>query len=275
MSTTRELHSRAMEEFDQAMLAAKGGDNSRALYLLGRALRNEQAAADSVRNQFDLEPTRSVLHRSAASLALRVGDVASAKHYIERALDGSPPSEIREELAALNEQVLTLEAETTDYRLRAPSGVTRVQKIIRGFTAAAPVNIIGLSRALGCEVLQAKLADDVSGEIYRDLYRGGSSGYTIRVNTVHAAVRKRFTVAHELAHFLRHRDRIQNRLVDDRMYRSRLGSTREREANTLASQLLIPRKVLKEFRVAGINDPEELAARFKVSLQAMKLRLRR
>ena len=109
---------------------------------------------------------------------------------------------------------------------------------------------------------EAKLSDEVSGEIYPDLFSGGSSGYSIRVNVSHPLVRKRFTIAHEVAHFLRHRDRISNSLIDDRMYRSRLGTTVESEANQLAADLLMPRRLVGQFRNSGITTPRDLANKF-------------
>ena len=84
---------------------------------------------------------------------------------------------------------------------------------------------------------------------------------------------KRLTVAHEIAHFLRHRERISNRLVDDRMYKSRLGTTKEREAEELAFDLLMPRALIGEFRSSGVKDPQQLAERFNVPLHVMKRRL--
>jgi hypothetical protein len=56
-------------------------------------------------------------------------------------------------------------------------------------------------------------------------------GYSILVNRDDPNVRQRYTVAHEIAHFLRHRDRVQHRLRDDRMYRSGHGTTVENEAS--------------------------------------------
>jgi Zn-dependent peptidase ImmA (M78 family) len=101
----------------------------------------------------------------------------------------------------------------------------------------------------------------------------GFSGFSIRVNVLHPRVRKRFTPAHELAHFLRHRSRFSNRLIDDTMYRSGLGNTVEAEANRLAADLLMPARLVGEFRSAGTNSPEELAKRFEVSVEALNLRL--
>jgi len=233
VSDTRELHNRAMDLFELGLLTARAGKSAESRRLFNEALERETAAADSVAADYELEPTRSILHRSAASMALRIGDVQKAKQYVEAGLAGNAPEDIREEMAVLREQILLLEAATTDHRLRAPRGLTLVEQISRRFRSTAPVNITGFAKALGLAVRQADLGPEIAGEIFPDLYRGGPSGYTIRVNASDSPRQKRLTVAHEIAHFLRHRDRIKNRLVDDRMYRSRIGSTREREAEEL------------------------------------------
>ncbi len=195
-----------------------------------------------------------------------------ATHYVEAGLKGNAPDEIREELTVLQDQIKTAEALRKTYR-RAPAGLTQVTKVIRRFTSSAPVNIVGLARAFGITVRQAHRGEN-SGEIFRDIARGGFSGYTILVNSARPKVRKRFTVAHELGHLLRHRNRISNRLVDDRMYRSSLGSSREAEANRLAADLLMPGRLIQQIRAEGTTNLEDLAGRFEVSLDAMKNRLK-
>ena len=67
-----------------------------------------------------------------------------------------------------------LEAATTDYGLKAPSGLTPIEQISRRFRSTAPVNIAGLAKALGLAVRQAHLAPQIAGEIFPDLYRGGA-----------------------------------------------------------------------------------------------------
>jgi hypothetical protein len=272
VSNTRELHNQAMELFDASLLARRMGDEPRTMRLLAEALQAESAAADSVAENLSLEPTRSVLHRSAASIALQLRDIETAKRYAKAGLEIATPAEIRQELESLYEDVLTLEALQRDYRLKAPDGLTRVQQIRRRFTDKAPVDISGLAAALGVHVWQGTLGSN-AGEIFRDLKRGGFSGYSIRVNASDPPVRKRFTAAHELAHFLRHRNRFTNRLIDDRMYRSGLGSGVEAEANRLAADLLMPRRLVRQFRLAGITSPKELAKMFNVSVEAIKLRI--
>lgn len=273
MSDTRELHDSAMDLFELGMLTARAGNLEKSRRLFSQALEKEAEAADSVATDYSLEPTRSILCRSAASIALRIGDVKKAKRYVEAGLAGNPPEGVRGEMDLLREQILVLEAATTDYRLKAPTKLTLIEQISRRFRSTAPVDITGLARALGLAVRQADLGSEIAGEIFPDLYRGGPSGFTIRVNTSDSLRQKRLTVAHEIAHFLRHRDRIGNRLFDDRMYRSRLESTKEREAENLAFDLLMPRALIANLRSAGMNDPLQLANRFNVPLHVMKRRL--
>src|SRR5690242_14765064 len=120
-----------MDVYDTALRAARRKDIPTTRRLLAEALALEIAAADSVANEFRLEPTRSILYRSAATIALKLGDVETVKRYAQAGLAGEPPPDMRAELSLLIEQALTLEAETKDYRRRGPVGLTRVQLIIR------------------------------------------------------------------------------------------------------------------------------------------------
>jgi len=271
--TTRELHERAMELFEAAVIARRAEDEAPMTALLKEALQFESAAADSVGDDFGLEPTRSVLHRSAASIALQTFDTQTAKRYVDAGLKGKPPVEIKRELETLSEQITILDAERADYRLRPPVGLTPIQNVIRRFNRAAPVDIIGLANALGLTVVESELGTN-AGEIFRDIRAGGFSGYSIRINANDPHVRQRFTIGHEIGHFLRHRDRVQNRLIDDKMYRSGHGKTVEEEADALAADLLMPRKLVGQFRKAGMSNAEELAAKFDVSVAAMRRRLK-
>jgi Zn-dependent peptidase ImmA (M78 family) len=57
------------------------------------------------------------------------------------------------------------------------------------------------------------------------------------------------------------------------MYRSGHGKAVEDEADALAADLLMPRRIIAQFRVAGLNNVEDLAAKFDVSVPAIKRRL--
>ena len=58
-----------------------------------------------VADDLTAELTRSVLHRSAASLAVERGELQTAEKLIARALAGTPPSDIDAELKDLFLQI--------------------------------------------------------------------------------------------------------------------------------------------------------------------------
>lgn len=101
METLEALHQSAMELVDQAVLARQRGETEAALTLTREAFAKERAAADQVADQWDLEPTRSVLHRSAATLAVECHQLRDAERLIGRALAGNPPADIADELRDL------------------------------------------------------------------------------------------------------------------------------------------------------------------------------
>ncbi len=103
--TMRDLHQRAMELAEFAFEARLLGDAATARDLAKQALQFESNAAQLMTNKLDAEPTRSILHRSAASLALQSGELREAERLISEGLRGNPPAEIAEELRDLLEQV--------------------------------------------------------------------------------------------------------------------------------------------------------------------------
>src|SRR5438034_8023426 len=95
------LHREAMELAEEATLERLRGNTGMSIALLRRALEKEQAAAALVESALEFEPTRSVLHRSAASLAIECGELSEAERLIAAALSGAPPADIAEELRQL------------------------------------------------------------------------------------------------------------------------------------------------------------------------------
>ncbi len=91
------LHREAMELSDRSFVARRYGDRDDYLLYTRMALEKEAAAADLMVDE-DIEPTRSVLHRSAATLAWRCEEYERAKRLIYRALAGNPPTDIELEL---------------------------------------------------------------------------------------------------------------------------------------------------------------------------------
>ena len=151
----------------------------------------------------------------------------------------------------------------------------REAEIVRRHTATIPVRVGELAAELGLRVYKSPLAPNISGLI-RPAEDG--NGFEVRVNKYEVAERQRFTLAHEIAHFLIHKSDIRSGVVDSVMYRSALTSRKEAEANRLAADIIMPASaVRKELAANGGVATEEaasqLASAFKVSLPAMRVRL--
>ncbi len=95
------FHHEAMRLADEAIhlrrLRDKKGFAQRTL----QAFEKERRAAEMVASDLGLEPTRSVLHRSAAVLAIECGKLREAERLIAVALSGNPPEFVAEQLRDL------------------------------------------------------------------------------------------------------------------------------------------------------------------------------
>lgn len=150
-------------------------------------------------------------------------------------------------------------------------------RIINEAIDNAPVDLKGLANSLGVEVRHVYLDDDISGMIEHKNER-----YVISVNALDACYRQRFTIAHELGHFMNHRHLMQDGIDDNRAYRStssgryhntEIGPAEETQANRFAAALLMPAKAVRRAYNEGLKDVNELARKFQVSKQAMRIRL--
>lgn len=140
------------------------------------------------------------------------------------------------------------------------------------------MDVHGLARELGVKVHEAWLNKDVSGE----LMPLANGQFQVNLNAAHTHQRRRFTLAHELGHFVHHRQLIGTGIGDDKAYRSTgvgryhntaIGPREETEANRFASNLLMPQHLIDELQAEGLVSPEELAARLDVSVPAMRVRM--
>jgi len=108
--------------------------------------------------------------------------------------------------------------------------------------------------------------DDISGYIEKR-----NDNWVISVNAYHNSKRQRFTLAHELAHYVLHKQKVVAVKHDDTiLFRTDIYDPIEKEANQFASELLVPAKRLKEYLDDGKRDVAYLANRFQVSLQALR-----
>jgi Zn-dependent peptidase ImmA (M78 family) len=143
----------------------------------------------------------------------------------------------------------------------------------------APINVLRVARQLGVRVERADLGEDCSGVLVR---KGDAA--VIGVNYSHHPNRQRFTIAHELGHFVLHKgDKYTDKGMTTLQFRNAESSTgtqnEEREANQFAAALLMPGEwVRREFEKHpfDLGDDEALNSMcrlFGVSSQAMSFRL--
>lgn len=149
-----------------------------------------------------------------------------------------------------------------------------VRAQIDDYLTEYPVKLGAIAKRLGVKVLLSTLPRGTSGQI------GLEDGvFVIRINRHEAKHRQRFTLAHELAHFLLHRERIEAEggWSENVLLRSGQPLNIEFEANRLASDLVMPSALLAQTR-ADYSGPitneviEDLARRFGVSAAAMEIK---
>lgn len=148
-----------------------------------------------------------------------------------------------------------------------------------GFFSAG-FDVTALAKKLGVSVLDQEMEDDISG-----LFVVSEKTPIISYNKKEEnrnMKRVRFTIAHELGHYILH-SKEQPVFIDRSpkvMYRNSASTTgeihREREANAFAASLLMPRKLIAqavENTSANAEIITNLAKEFDVSEQAMSFRL--
>lgn len=145
----------------------------------------------------------------------------------------------------------------------------------------APVPIDRVARYLNLQIQPVDLGEEVSGVLVVSA-GGGVIGY----NLAQHPVRQRFTVAHEIGHFVLHHT-VKELFIDKQytaIYKRDQASSQgdhrlEIEANRFAAALLIPKDLLIEeimklhFDLASESAMKALAEKFSVSTQAMSIRL--
>ncbi|WP_296625011.1 ImmA/IrrE family metallo-endopeptidase [Rhizorhabdus sp.] len=139
-----------------------------------------------------------------------------------------------------------------------------------------PVPVGQVADRLGIDVLSLTLPTEISGLIRRN----ENGKFEIHINNTDAPVRQRFTVCHEIAHYLLHRNLIDgDGITDNILYRSKLSNKQEAEANRLGSAILLPWKNIitwhseKYGTYPSKENIEEIAQQFRASSLAVGFRL--
>jgi len=158
--------------------------------------------------------------------------------------------------------------------IRSREARKRAQQLLKiAGVSEPPVDVEAVAGYLGFTVLKYPLPDSTSGLTFIE-----EGLKTIGVNSSHAPTRQRFSVAHELGHYLSGHESYDGggTHVDDRPSYLDPQHRQEVEANEFAAELLMPSGWLKR----DVADQElsqvetlELAKRYGVSEQAMWIQL--
>jgi Zn-dependent peptidase ImmA (M78 family) len=140
-----------------------------------------------------------------------------------------------------------------------------------------PVPVEHMAKGQGIRLEVVPLDDELSGMSFI------SDGISvIVVNANHHLNRRRFTIAHELAHHIFDIDYLNNNVHVDKvvLHRNSLSAEgvdeKEMRANQFAAELLLPADHLLRMDKVDINNDievQDLAKRFKVSIAALTYRL--
>lgn len=138
-------------------------------------------------------------------------------------------------------------------------------------TAEAPVDVHRIAKLLGFKIIEADFPQNYSGEIFIE-----NNIKSIGINKNQSLTRQRFSIAHELGHYLCGHsvyDEDGKMLEDSNFDFTNPLHVQEKEANMFASELLIPKEFLeKDLGVIGL-DIDKLTEKYQVSSQAMWIRL--
>lgn len=150
---------------------------------------------------------------------------------------------------------------------------------LRPFMTSPKVDIEGMIQSHGIRLdMNANLHPEIVGQIERK-----DGAYLISVQALDHPNRKRFTAAHELGHYLFHRDLLGDGIDDSKMYRSEnigkyfntnIKPRHETEANRFAAVVLMPKNMILERHAALDGSLRDLAREFSVSPAAMRIRLK-
>lgn len=108
----------------------------------------------------------------------------------------------------------------------------------------------------------------ISGKLSRD-----GDKWVISVNKEHSRNRQRFTLAHELAHYVLHKSEKES-FTDTVFFRGMSVNNIEYAANNFAAKLLMPEDRVRRLVREGVASVEKLAESFGVSVAAMLYRVK-
>jgi len=155
--------------------------------------------------------------------------------------------------------------------LRPGSAADKILEITK--IKEPPISPSQISKDLNIPVFYWDFPDEVSG-----IFVSEENATCIGVNQDHSYVRQKFTIAHELGHFVYHNgDELCVDFIDTEMTTPDLDEqqrSEETKANQFAASLLMPMEWIKgDFHKHGVEALPLLSQRYEVSEQSLWYRL--
>jgi Zn-dependent peptidase ImmA (M78 family) len=138
----------------------------------------------------------------------------------------------------------------------------------RNGVETSPLDVKALLLVLGIALISIPMSDEISGML---TLADNGKDWVVKVNALHHPNRQRFTIAHEIAHFSRHRFQ-QVKFEDLNFFRNGESNPMEAEANRFASELLMPESIFRDKVRTFSGSIEEVALYFMVSTLAVRVR---
>lgn len=131
------------------------------------------------------------------------------------------------------------------------------------------ISLPEIANAFRIKIIHSK---DIDGDGYLE-YDENEDYFIIFVNDDRPEPRQRFTIAHEIAHYLLHSEYVKSEKQIDKGIRSGYEDYKETQANELAAEILLPLDEIDKAIGEGKNTLEKLSEEFHVSTDALKIRL--
>lgn len=101
-----------------------------------------------------------------------------------------------------------------------------------------------------------------------------SGKFEICINSRHHKNRQKFSMAHEYAHYLLHKDKIDSMPLGEQiLHRNQDRNSVEYEANSFAAELIMPQQVVHRALIASNGSLKSAADILGVSQEALKYRV--
>lgn len=139
----------------------------------------------------------------------------------------------------------------------------------KGYYSGSSLNIENVIKNIddNIEICYISMEPNQSGS-----FKFANNKWIIGVNKNHHKNRQKFTLAHELGHYILHREKNID-IVDTTFFRNNETDSIEYMANEFAAKLLMPKEKVEELISQGIKNIGDLAEKFEVSASAMKYRI--